>query len=164
MWLGVYLTGIEQLGEARQAVDTAIGLQPGSSVFHGQLAVIEILRGDAKAALSAAQQETEPSWREIALALALQVGPDRAAADAALKALIGHQANDGPYQIAEVYALRRDPGNMFKWLERAWTARDPGVSYLLFDPFILRYRDDPRFAAFCRKVGLPSTTDAVAMK
>ena len=23
------------------------------------------------------------------------------------------------------------------------------------DPFILRYKDDPRFAAFCRKVGLP---------
>ena len=27
--------------------------------------------------------------------------------------------------------------------------------YLLYDPFILRYKDDPRFAAFCKKVGLP---------
>jgi hypothetical protein len=26
---------------------------------------------------------------------------------------------------------------------------------LLYDPFILRYKDDPRFAAFCRQVGLP---------
>ena len=26
---------------------------------------------------------------------------------------------------------------------------------LLYNPFILRYKDDPRFAAFCRKVGLP---------
>jgi hypothetical protein len=34
---------------------------------------------------------------------------------------------------------------------------------LLFDPCILRYRDGRRFAAFCKKVGLP-TTDAVAMK
>ena len=34
---------------------------------------------------------------------------------------------------------------------------------MLTDPLILRYRDDPRFAAFCREVGLPSTTDAVAM-
>jgi hypothetical protein len=42
--------------------------------------------------------------------------------------------------------------------------RDAGIEYLLYDPFILRYRNDPRFAAFCKKVGLPDTTDAVAMK
>jgi hypothetical protein len=53
---------------------------------------------------------------------------------------------------------------MFKWLDRAWANRDPGISSLLSDPFVLRYRDDPRFAAFCNKVGLPTTTDAVAMK
>jgi hypothetical protein len=35
---------------------------------------------------------------------------------------------------------------------------------LLFDPCILRYRDGRRFAAFCKKVGSPTTTDAVAMK
>ena len=28
---------------------------------------------------------------------------------------------------------------------------------------VARYRDDPRFAAFCRKVGLPGTTDAKMM-
>lgn len=68
------------------------------------------------------------------------------------------------YQIAEVYAVRKDPDAMFEWLDRAWSNRDPGISYLLGDPLILRYRDDPRFAAFCNKAGLPSTADAVAMK
>jgi hypothetical protein len=28
------------------------------------------------------------------------------------------------------------------------------------DPFILRYKDDLRFAAFCRKVGLPVPGEA----
>jgi len=37
-----------------------------------------------------------------------------------------------------------------------------GIEYLLTDPLILRFRDDPRFAAFCRKVGLPTTTTAKA--
>jgi len=60
--------------------------------------------------------------------------------------------------------VRKDPDNLFKWLEHAAAAHDPGVSYLLYDPLILRYRHDPRFAAFCKKVGLPTTTDAVAMK
>jgi hypothetical protein len=31
-----------------------------------------------------------------------------------------------------------------------------------FDPFIVRYKDDPRFAAFCRKVGLPAPKKATA--
>ena len=98
------------------------------------------------------------------MALALQIGPGRGDADAALKKLITDYAQGAPYQIAEVYALRRDPDGMFQWLERAWTERDAGLTYLLNDPIILRYREDPRFAAFCRKVGLPTTSDTVAMK
>ncbi|HET7932285.1 MAG TPA: hypothetical protein VFL63_12975 [Rhodanobacteraceae bacterium] len=163
-YLGGYLAGLGQLDAARQAVEKAIGRQPAANGFHEQLAVIAIQRGDARAALAAVRKETDPGWRRVALALATQIGPDRKAADAALAAMIGKDAEAAPYQIAEVYALRRDPDNMFKWLDRAWTARDPGISYVLYDPFILRYRDDPRFAAFCKKVGLPDTTDAVALK
>jgi len=37
----------------------------------------------------------------------------------------------------------------------AWSNRDTGITYLVYDPFILRYKEDPRFVAFCRKVGLP---------
>ncbi len=119
---------------------------------------------DAEAALAAAEAEpASGGWQEVALALARQIGSDRAAADAALKHLIETQPDDAPYQIAEAYALRRDPDEMFAWLDRAWTCRDPGISYLLIDPFILRYQHDPRFAAFCQKVGLPTSTDAKAM-
>jgi hypothetical protein len=69
--------------------------------------------------------------------------------------LVEKDANVSAYQIAEVYALRGDAKETFEWLERAWSNRDPGITSLLFDPFILRHKDDPRFAAFCRKVGLP---------
>ena len=78
----------------------------------------------------------------------LQDGPDRAAADAALQALIDRRADSMAYQIAEVYAQRRDLDNAFKWLDRAWANRDPGVAYLLYDPYLLRLKDDPRFAAW----------------
>ncbi|MBS0430965.1 MAG: hypothetical protein JSS21_00950 [Proteobacteria bacterium] len=163
-WLSAYLSAAGQPDAARQAIGTAIALQPGASTIHEQLAIVEILRGDAKAALAAAQAEPAGPWHDVAMALALQIGPDRAAADAALKALLAKYSEVAPYQIAEVYALRRDPDNTFKWLDRAWAGHDPGVQSLLYDPFILRYKDDPRFAAFARKVGLPTTTDAVAMK
>jgi TolB-like protein/Tfp pilus assembly protein PilF len=164
-WLAFYLTGTGRLDEARQAIHTAIALQPGTDGYHGQLAIIEVLRGDARAALAAAKQEsTDGLWYDAAVALASQIGPDRAAADAAFGKLVAGHADDGAYQIAQVHALRGDPGRMFQWLERAWGNRDPGIGYLLSDPFILRFRRDPRFAAFCKKVGLPNTTDAVAMR
>jgi TolB-like protein/Tfp pilus assembly protein PilF len=160
VWLGTFLYGLGRLDEANKAINKAIALQPGATAFHEQLALIAILRGQPEAA----QAETPGPWHDIAMTLALQIGSDHKAADAALKNLIAKQAKTAPYQIAEVYALRHDPDNMFKWLDRAWTNRDPGIAYLLYDPFILHYRDDPRFAAFCKKVGLPATTDAVSMK
>ena len=52
----------------------------------------------------------------------------------------------------------------FTWLDRAFSERQADISYLLFDPFILRYKVDPRFAAFCRKVGLPTPAEVAAHK
>ncbi|HJR14338.1 MAG TPA: hypothetical protein VJ833_10615 [Rhodanobacteraceae bacterium] len=162
--LSQYLACDGRMADAQQAMHTAIALQPRGVAYHQWLAILAILRNDAKAALAAAQQEPPSPWRDIAVALALQVGPDRAGADAALKALVTKYSDTGPYQIAEAYAIRKDPDAMFKWLDRAADVHDPGVSMLLYDPLILRYRNDPRFAAFCRKIDLPTITDAVAVK
>ncbi|HJU07687.1 MAG TPA: hypothetical protein VJ727_04320 [Rhodanobacteraceae bacterium] len=163
-WLAFYLTGLGRLDEARQAIETAIALQPGSDGYHAQLAIIEVLRGDAKAALAAARRDSPGLWYDTAVAVASQIGSDRAAADASFKKLVATHADDGAYQIAQVHALRGDADGMFQWLERARSNRDPGIGYLLSDPFILRYQRDSRFIAFCEKVGLPTTTDAVAMR
>ena len=154
-WLAIDLTALGRFDEAEQAIRKAIELQPSAVNFHVQWAMVEIARGDAAAALQVAGQEPDAEWREIAEAMALQIGPDRAAADAALKALIHNQADAAAYQIAQVYALRNDPDDMFTWLEHAWDQRDPGLSNILMDPLLLLYKSDPRFGAFCKKLGLP---------
>jgi TolB-like protein len=154
-WLAVYLSALNRLDEAERAIRKAIELQPGAESFYYLLSTIEVRRGDAKAALSAAQQETPGAWRDISLAIAQQIGTDRSAADAALRTLIEKDGSVAPFQVAQVYAVRNDPKGTFDWLERAWNSHDPGVQGLLYDPFIRRFKDDPRFAAFCRKVGLP---------
>jgi TolB-like protein/Flp pilus assembly protein TadD len=161
-WLAQYLRALGRLDEAATAASKAIELQPTAGSMHYQLAIIEIMRGNAKAALEAAQQEPV-GWQVDAIALVRQIDGDPAAADAALQAQIAQEAAIGPFQIAQTFALRKDADKTFEWLDRAWSNRDAGVSYLLFDPFILRFRDDPRFAAFCKKVGLPATTTAKAM-
>jgi hypothetical protein len=56
--------------------------------------------------------------------------------------------------------LRDDPDRTVEWLERA-PARD--LLFMLADPLILRLRDDPRFIAFCRKVGLPPPSESEAL-
>jgi len=162
-WLAWYLAAAGHMEDAEETARAAIALMPGKPFLPTGLAIIQIRRGESKAALESARQEPPGNWRDIALALALQVGDDRAAADAALKNLIAGAANGSAYQIAEVYGLRKDPDNMFKWLDRAWDTRDAGVGRLLTDPFILPYKSDPRFAAFAKKVGLPNTTDAKAL-
>jgi TolB-like protein/Flp pilus assembly protein TadD len=161
--LGRKLVGLGQLDEAESALRQSIKLTSGASRPHAYLAMIEVLRGDAAAALSAAQKTPAGFWHDFAATLALQIGTDRAAADAALKNAIDKYSGNDAYQIADIYAVRKDPDNMFKWLDRAVANRDAGVELLLFDPLILRYQHDPRFAVFCKKVGLPTTTDAKAM-
>jgi TolB-like protein/Tfp pilus assembly protein PilF len=163
-WLANYLLGVNRLDEAERAIRRAIELQPGAASYFQTLTVIEIQRGDAQAALADAQQEPPGLWQDFALALARQIGTDRSAADAALKRLIEKDAGGAPYQIAQVYALRKDAESTFEWLDRAWSSRDAGVQDLLYDPFILRYKGDPRFAVFCRKVNLPVPGESSAHK
>lgn len=163
-WLAVYLSALNRLDEAERAIRRAIELQPGAASYYEELTVIGVQRGNAKAALAAAQLEHPGIWQNIALALARSIGGDPRAANAALKTLIDKDAGDSPFQIAEVYALRNDADDTFAWLDHAWSDRDPGVQSLLYDPFILRFKHDPRFSAFCRKVGLPVPGEAPESK
>jgi TolB-like protein/Flp pilus assembly protein TadD len=153
--LSRFLGMLGRLDEAEQVERKAIELQPKAESYYVQLAAVEILRGDAKAALEAAGSGPKGPWQDVGLALARQIGSDRAAADAALKVVIDKYSDGAPYQIAEVYALRKDTNKTFEWLDKAWAARDPGIQFLLFDPLLRPYWNDPRFAMFCRKAGLP---------
>jgi TolB-like protein/Tfp pilus assembly protein PilF len=154
-WLAMYKASLRRLDDAEHDVHKAMELQPTAAGNHQLLTIIAILRGDPAAALAAAQGEVVGVWRDSALALATQIGTDRHAADAALKALTDKDADVAAFQVAQVYALRGDDAAVFAWLERALASGDAGTSLLLLDPFLARYRGDPRFLAFCRKVGLP---------
>jgi TolB-like protein/Flp pilus assembly protein TadD len=152
------LIGGGRYDEAEAALRKAVALQPAAARLHVHLTTIDVLRGNATGALQDAQLEPPGSWRDYALALARQTQGDRAAADAALQKLINEDAVNGPFQIAAVYGLRKEPDKMFEWLDRAYTERDSGLTQLLVTPFILTYKNDPRFAAFCQKLKLPVPT------
>jgi TolB-like protein/Tfp pilus assembly protein PilF len=156
--LAHFLTALGRYDQAEATLRKAIDLQPESAQAYAQLAIIQILRGNPGAAVELAKQETDPFWRTYALALAYFANGDRAEADAALKKLIDEDADECGSQIAEVYALRKEPEKMFEWLEHAWITRDPGVIQLLYHPFACAYKDDPRFIAFAQKIGVMPKT------
>ena len=150
------LTSVGRYDEAAQSARKAIELQPGGAGTWEMLALVEAKRGDGEAALKAAAQETDPDWRAYAMALAQQARGDAVAADAALNALIAGHSDDMSFQIAAVYAFRGDADKTFEWLDQAYEKHDPGVMAIIDNPFTRELRSDPRFAAFCKKVGLPS--------
>lgn len=149
------LTSLGRYDDAVRSARQAIVLQPGGAGTWEMLALVEAKRGDGEAALKAAVQETDPDWRAYAIALAQQARGDRAAADAALDALIAGHSDDMSFQIATVYAFRGDADKTFEWLDRAYEKEDPGVMAINDNPFTRELRADPRFMAFRKKVGLP---------
>ena len=158
------LIGGGRYDEAEAALRKAVALQPAAARLHVHLTTIDVLRGNATGALQDAQLEPPGSWRDYALALARQMQSDRPAADAALQKLINEYAASSPFQIAAVYGLRNEPDKMFEWLDRAYAERDSGLTQLLVTPFILNYKDDPRFAAFCQKLNVQFSPPASAAK
>jgi hypothetical protein len=121
---------------------------------HTQLATLDVLENNPKGALENAHLEQEGGFRDYSIALALQAGSDESARDAALQAFIDKQGKDMPCWVAVLYAQRHQPDKMFEWLETAYTSRDAALSRLFIFPFLMDYRDDPRFAVFCRKLGI----------
>ena len=152
--------GTGRLDEAEATLRETIRLQPETTHSYAYLTAIDLLRNDPAAALRDAAQEPAGFWRDFAQALALQAQPDRAAAERALQALIDVYRYGGPFQIATVYAFRKEPDRVFEWLDHAYEVRDSGLTQLLVTPFLLDYRDDPRFVALAAKLKIdPAALD-----
>jgi Flp pilus assembly protein TadD len=151
---GIVLIGLRRYKEARQTFNKLVELHPKAARAHTQLATLDILENNPKGALEHAHLEQEGGFRDYAIAMALQAGTDSSARDTALQAFIDKHTEDMPGWVAMLYAQRHEPDKMFEWLETAYANRDVALSRLFIIPFLMNNRDDPRFAAFCRKLGI----------
>ncbi len=90
--------------EAEAALRKAIELQPAAARLHAYLTTLDVIRGNAAAALQDAQLEPKGFWQDYALALAQQIQSDRAAADAALQT--AHRQKCGEWPFPNRHRLR----------------------------------------------------------
>ena len=159
-YLGKILIARERYDEAETALRKGIDLSPKKVRWHVHLTAIDLLRGKTKEALAEARLEPAGFWQDYAVALAEQAQGDRAAADDALQKFIHHPGGENPFQIASMYAFRKQPDEMFAWLDRAYAGNDLGLPQLLIAPFLNKYRDDPRFSALWQKIKVPARQPA----
>jgi TolB-like protein/Tfp pilus assembly protein PilF len=162
-YTGQFLLAAGRLDEAEAELERAIDLQPAASGYRSYLAALYIKRGQSDRALAVAQAEVPGYNRDSALAEVHAMRGDDAGAAAEVRKLLRY-GDISPTNLVQYYAYRGDADAAFAWLEHSLQIRDPGVTTLYEDPFIpAALGRDPRFAAFCIKVGLP-TPDQVAAR
>jgi len=159
------LMAIGRLDEAGKYLRTGEALAGGPQPYR-QL-MVALLRGDAGGARRIASA-APPAERGRLLAMAAQVGPDRAAAEAALAGFVRDGAGCAtctPYDVVILHALKGDVAATVDALDRAWAKKSGEALFVLADPIVMRFRDEPRFLAFCRRIGLapPSESDALGI-
>jgi TolB-like protein/DNA-binding winged helix-turn-helix (wHTH) protein/Tfp pilus assembly protein PilF len=153
-----------RLDEAEKYLGTAESLPQTNPFWHYSSVFLRmtlaLARGDAGKAMGSARQMPAQE-RGLYVAMAAQIGPDRAAADAALANALASKAtaDANPYLVAQIYALRGDAGHAVEWLKHA----SGEVLFLPTDPLILNLRNDPSFIAFCARIGLPLPGESEAL-
>jgi TolB-like protein/cytochrome c-type biogenesis protein CcmH/NrfG len=158
--MGQFLLGLGRLDEAEAELKQAIDLQPSAAGFRLILTQAYIKHGRFGDALATAMAEPDPATKRAALAQAYFAAGNVADGQPVLDELIRLDGDSNPFYIAEVYALRGDADEAFAWLEKGYAIRDPGISIIYEDPiFAPALRDDPRLAAFAKKLGMPDPHD-----
>ena len=152
--IGRVVVGLGRYKEAEELFRKGLEIQPQASRFHSYLALLDIVQNRPTQAMTNARLETEGFWRDYAIALVQQTQDDRVVADAALKDFIARNSNGGAFQVAVLYAVRKEPDEMFKWLDTAYATHDSGLSQLAVTPFLLPYVNDPRFTALCQRLNV----------
>ena len=149
------------LSRRREYTGEALAGQPQP----GRHMMLALLRGDASAAHGIAMQAL-PGARGLYMALAAQIGPDRAPADTELARFMSNRTDCTgctSRDVATLHALNGDVESTVALLERDWAQQRGNALFILSNPFVLRFRDSPRFIAFCKKIGLAPPSESEAM-
>jgi len=152
--LGFTLESVGRYNEAMAEFRRVIELSPASEWGYAAVGQMFLRQERFDDAVREAEHEPDEWTRLTVQAQALWALKKKPEADGALARLIAGSADTAAYQIAEVYAYRRENDRAFEWLERALRQRDPGISWIRPDVSLARLHDDPRWPVFLRKAGL----------
>jgi len=145
-----------QLDEAAANSKKALELSPDVWSSHALLSQVYIIQGRPNDALPEIELVRSDLIRAFLYAIAYHALGREKESDAALSELIAKYHASGAYQIAQVYAFRNQSDEAFEWLDRAYAQRDSGLTLTKVDPLLKSLQKDPRYAAFLKKLNLPT--------
>jgi TolB-like protein/DNA-binding winged helix-turn-helix (wHTH) protein/Tfp pilus assembly protein PilF len=142
-----------QLAEAEADVKKALELN--ADVWPGpvSLSKIYLMQGRPQDALPEIERVRSDGVRAYLHAVAYYALGQKKQSDAALKELIAKNRLSA-FLVASVYAFRNRRNEAFEWLDRAYAQREGNVASTSFDPMLKSLHNDPRFAAFLKKLNM----------
>jgi len=141
--------------EAEVGFKKALELNRDLPFNHELLGLIYLAQGRAQDALIEIDREPLAISRLQGQAVTYYALGRRKESDAALSELIAKYQTSWAFQIAEVYAFRKEPDKAFVWLDRAYVQHDGGVPDTKGSALLKNLHGDPRYAAFLKKINLP---------
>jgi TolB-like protein/tetratricopeptide (TPR) repeat protein len=141
--------------EAESAFRRAHEISPTNVWGHYFVAMAMLPQGNAEAALTEMQKESDAAGRDGGLVVVYQTlhRPDDA------ERAFGRPKAEGterwPFGLAFASAVRGDTDQAFSWLEKAYAGRDPSLWAIKGHPYLRSLERDPRYKAFLQKMNLP---------
>jgi tetratricopeptide (TPR) repeat protein len=139
---------------AAAAYHEALAMNALTGSVHYRLGLVALLQGNPAQALTEFEQEHDPDFRAVGLPMAYDALGRKADADRALAVAERTSALGAAYQIALIYAARKDSEKTFEWLNRAYAQRDAGMLWIKGEPFLRPLHSDPRFKVLLGKMHL----------
>ncbi len=148
------LIGQGRYDEAVAGAQQLMEAQPDRGGAGLVLSVALYERGDYELAQEAAKKEPIRFLRLTAEGIIYCMMGDKKSAQQTVSSLVSEHGDDVSYQIAAVNAACGNKDAAFAALERGYAIRDPGLTYIQQHTAFDTLRDDPRYDALLKKMGL----------
>lgn len=145
---------------AIEQAQSVLDVQPGDPLAHLVYGLAALAISDVKAGRRHLEEwaRIDPAARTYGglIGNACARDGDRRCAMTSLRELedLARTAYVGPTQFAIVYVALGDHDAAFRWLETAYETRDHDLAFAKVWPMLDPVRDDPRFHALLRRIGL----------
>jgi serine/threonine-protein kinase len=151
-WAGQYDDAIAQ---ARKTLE----MDPNSAIIHVLLGLSLLKQDDTAGAIAELQKSKGPNpgaWYQGFLGYAYATSGDRAKAEQSLQELeeLAKRQYVSPTAFATIYLGLGQEDKCLDWLEKAYEQQDSACWYLKIDQNYDDIRDEPRFQALLKKIGL----------
>jgi adenylate cyclase len=152
--IGQTLTYMGDYAGAETVMRGLLAKNPTRPGARAVLARALLLQGRLQEALESYQAESIRYLRLTGLAITRYELGDRTAAEAARQELWEAYGKAASYQQAQIFASWGQPDEAIKWLDTAYTVRDPGMQVVKGDPQLASLKNEPGYQAIVRKMGL----------